>query len=111
MACPKWGDGSLWGDGDLYCRLFGATPYVATLDATYGRLSLRIVRTENADFYVDCLEAMATIQSVKAYRYQAVMDVNMAERISTQISYSSNADFYIDSIRPSAQIRRQRLNG
>lgn len=25
MACPKWGDGSLWGDGDLYCSAFATS--------------------------------------------------------------------------------------
>lgn len=111
MACPRWGDGSKWGDGDKYCRQFGSTPYVAVLDENYGRLSLRITRTANADFYVDTLEAMATIRRMKAYRYQAVMDANTGERISARVGYATNAAFAIDSLRVVGQIRRQRLNG
>ena len=111
MPCPLWGDGSKWGDGDLWCRQYGGTPFVAVLDALYGRVSLRVAQATNADFYIDTLELMGTTRKMKGYRYQAVMDANTGERVSVHISHTSNDVFYIDSLRLSAQIRRQRLNG
>ena len=31
LVCPKWGDTSLWGDGDLWCGISGSFQYVADI--------------------------------------------------------------------------------
>ena len=111
MPCPLYGDGSQWGDGDLWCRQFGSTPFVAVLDELYGRVSLRIAQATNVDCYIDTLVLMGMQRKMKAYRYHAVMDANTGERVSVRIAHSANDTFYVDSLRLSAQIRRQRLNG
>lgn len=32
LVCPKWGDTSLWGDGDLWCGISGSAQHIAWLE-------------------------------------------------------------------------------
>ena len=48
LVCPKWGDTSLWGDGDLWCGVSGSFQYVSYL-RDHGRNTTTSWNLQSAD--------------------------------------------------------------
>lgn len=96
MACPKYGDGSLWGDGDLWCRLYGSSSYILPVEKQVKHLAVEVAHS-GSDFSIVWLSATINIDPNLFGRYRATFDHDIGGSVSAEVSHSGS-DFKIDRL-------------
>lgn len=108
MPCPLWGDGSHWGDGDLWCRMFGSLPYYTEVDYRLNRCSTQVLYSGSGSFGIDYINPNIDYgTSDQDWTYWADVDRSSGQRVSIQLAYSSNGSFKCYYINPVVQVKKQ----
>lgn len=117
MTLNYWGDGSLYGDGDLYTAIAGASEYGAEYETQGHRVSLRLTYTANVAagtseaFIIHALRLRLGTRQQRSFTHEVFVDrVIGTERVSLKVSHSGS-EFIISSMQLIAQRKRKQPKG
>lgn len=116
VPLPHWGDGSLYGDGDVYTSLYGITAeYIVEREETECQyLSITINYTSSSiseDFLIYSIRPRLSPLSRKPYAYEAFVDATTpSERLGVTLSHSGS-ELMIYDIRLVAQRKKHLRKG
>ncbi len=109
-ACSPYGDGTVYGDGELYCAADeGKGFYFALTEITPHVLSVRIEHSNGSRLIVDTVKPhLKPDPNPKPYQYQTDIDSNCPQHLSIRIADRSGQQTVVRRILPFVNVRRNR---
>ncbi len=110
---PTWGDGSLWGDGDLYVSTEGIPfEYSVEQEVHYHRIAVRVNYTASTipgapeSFRIHSIRLRVAPDSQKSFTHEAYVDLTTpSERLSAIVNHAGS-EFIISYIQLIAQRKK-----
>lgn len=112
-----WGDGSTWGDGDLYSSPEALLEYGVEYEARAHRVGVRLTYTSEvyagalAAFVIHAMRLRVGERQQQSFSHEVFVDtVAQAERVSLKVSHAAS-EFIISSMQLVAQRKRKQPKG
>ena len=117
MVLHYWGDGSVYGDGDLYTPLARNTEYGVEYETRYHRVSIRLEYTAEAvsgaadAFVIHSIRLRLGERAQQSFTHEVFVDcVSNSERVSAKVSHAGS-EFILSSMQLIAQRKRKQPKG
>lgn len=111
-SCAPYGDGSRYGDGELYCSdEFAFRSYMTSMDGYFRFMAVRVLANTNNNFLIEAIKPIVLEQRgtpTPPGAYQVDVDNACPQFLAIRIVHSGSGDFKLTSLRPILNVKKQR---
>lgn len=108
--CSPYGDGTVYGDGELYCAADeGKGFYIALTEVKPHVMSIRVQHSAGERIIVDTLKPhLKPDVNPLPYQYQSELDTNCPQHVAIRIRATDASQTIVNRLLPFVNVRRNR---
>ena len=109
-ACSPYGDGTVYGDGELYCAADeGKDFYLSLCEVEPHVMAVRIQHSAGARLIVDTVKPhLRSKPAMPPYQHQTEVDSNCPQHLAMRVRHTSSSQTIVRRLLPFVNVRRNR---